>query len=972
MNRYRLNQILEVLLFPAADPGLGKEDVLLSFYQAYQKISMLDDLRAPGGARRDRALDKYRKKQIELIDYLSARCQGKIKSEDDILMLCKYYHPMEEIQQEMTNVRNRRLAKDYTDIPKESISLYYIKKLSSVAEALITYRDGIAAIRQWTDAGSVQDDIFRSESVYSKVEIWNLLCRITVPDLYIVMAAVDQGFGMEALYEQKSYIALGDKLLNKILQKGIAENHIHFNVGMDYEAVWLHYTDLKFLENEKDKLKNRDDYVRLETSVFRALAADYIKSGEYAEGFDDWLHRDRTKCMKNLVHAMTRGDVVQSVSSEERLGIIHFYHELSVREAIREGDFLLATVYDEYLEYKVSSEFIFLYQAYRYIVKHETDTFFARAFLQYIRFKNAYFYERQERNVLQGLGYFRRKYRDMKVSTMEVMQKPDVMLESLRFQAKIGCLKKLEIRVAPNVRESDISGLDFKKTQRIIKSRLYEQINEILYAYRKYLLECLIGVRKTWELLKREEIKGSVTKEIEQIIHECGNRQDFSIPQLGVIFHFIKTEQIEDVFDSCCWRDVRSTDGGNLPSRMGRRFFAANIARYLEAMRGEIPGLDEYLVGIDAASEENVMEPWMFSQAYQRMRSHLSTKPVLKISNGKEEFHRIQNIGFTYHVGEDFRHLVSGLRHTDEVLEEFGYRAGDRLGHALVLGIDAAQWVSENEVVPISVMEHLENLLWMWGVNTCDEFYLPVRLEILEDKILDIVEHIYPNSQTITIKMLYQAYRKKFHSGHASIARKMNEKAKWEEVRQGKPGRDRIRDCTECERQFSSAWDSDKLLMTNYCPGYIQKFEQIELIPVGKDEIEVYQKLQEYLIRKVEQKGIYLEMNPTSNLTIGDFSQIKNHPIFKLSDLQKNDRNHVMLTVNSDDPAVFNTNVENELAYIYYAADEFGISRSEILEWIDRIRQQGMDASFIKQEKKLTQILSEIQEMMNHIKKVEV
>ena len=123
------------------------------------------------------------------------------------------------------------------------------------------------------------------------------------------------------------------------------------------------------------------------------------------------------------------------------------------------------------------------------------------------------------------------------------------------------------------------------------------------------------------------------------------------------------------------------------------------------------------------------------------------------------------------------------------------------------------------------------------------------------------------------------------------------------------------------------------------------------------------------MIRKIEKKGIYLEANPTSNLSIGDFSQIGNHPIFTLDSIRSQDGNHSMMTVNSDNPTIFNTNVENELAYIYYAADEFGYSKSEILEWIDRIRQRGMDASFIKNEKDALQILSEIQEMMDYMKK---
>lgn len=979
MNRYRLNQILEVLLFPATDPGLGKQDVLLSFYRAYHEVARLDAQRMPGEARREEALRKYRKCRRKLVDYLAERCHGRIKSEDDILLICKLYYPMEEILQEMTVIDKKRRAKNYKSIPQENISLYYLKKLASVADSLITYRDGTAAIKSWTDRAEFADgDIFSTDFGYNKVEIWNLLCRITVPDLYIVMSAVDKGFGMEALYEQKSYIALADKLLNKVLQKGVAENHMHFNVGMDYEAVWLHYTDLKFLEDHDAATWSREEYERLEISVFRLLAAYYIEYGEFEEGLDEWLHQHRNKQIRALVHTMTHGDVVERVPAECIANIRHMYQKLTTMEPVRKGDYLLERVYEKYLECKVSSEFIFLYQAYRYLARYETDTFFARVFLQYIRMKNDYFSDRQERNVRQGLGYFRRKYREMKMSALTVMQKPDAMLESFRFQAKIGCLKKLEIRVAPNVKTGDIRSVDPAKTQKIIQSALCDQIYEILYAYRRYLLECLKGVRWTWAFLKREEIKRSVKTEMEALIQECENSPCPSVPQLGVVFHFLKADQTEDAFDSRCFRDVKDDDRRNMPARMIRRYLAANIAKSLEAIRSAIPRLDEYVVGIDAASEENVMEPWIFSQAYQQMRSHLVTKPVLKFSNRKEEFHRIQNIGFTYHVGEEFRHIASGFRHTDEVLERFGYRAGDRLGHALVLGIDVAQWVAENEMVPVSKIEHLENLLWMWGVNTCEEFHLPVRLEILEDRILNIVKDIYPNPQTITVKMLYEAYQMKFESDHALIARKMNQKAETEKARaqktqgrkaeEGKADQNKVSNCEECEERFWNRWDSEKLLMTNYCPGIIRKCEQIDLVPVSREEIEVYQMLQDYMIRKVEQKGVYLEMNPTSNLTIGDFSQIKYHPIFKLSTLQKTEQNHVMLTINSDNPAVFGTNVENEMAYIYYAAEEFGSSKSEILEWIDHIRQQGMDASFIKQEKELPQILSEIQEMMEAIR----
>ena len=74
-----------------------------------------------------------------------------------------------------------------------------------------------------------------------------------------------------------------------------------------------------------------------------------------------------------------------------------------------------------------------------------------------------------------------------------------------------------------------------------------------------------------------------------------------------------------------------------------------------------------------------------------------------------------------------------------------------------------------------------------------------------------------------------------------------------------------------------------------------------------------------------------------------------------------------MVTVNSDDPAVFHTNVENELAYIYYAAEYSGNPKEVILSWIDQIRQNGMEASFIKKVKSAGQLLEEISRILDYI-----
>lgn len=132
-------------------------------------------------------------------------------------------------------------------------------------------------------------------------------------------------------------------------------------------------------------------------------------------------------------------------------------------------------------------------------------------------------------------------------------------------------------------------------------------------------------------------------------------------------------------------------------------------AKSIEELRSEIPKLSEYIVGIDAASEENRAEPWIFAPVYAAIRNRTITKPKMLSTDGR--LLQIHNIGFTYHVGEEFRHILSGLRHIDEVIQHFHYKAGDRLGHALALGIDMKEWMEKNKTVIIPIQEHMENLL---------------------------------------------------------------------------------------------------------------------------------------------------------------------------------------------------------------------------------------------------------------------
>lgn len=953
MNKHRLNQILETLLFPLTDTQMGKQDYLFACYQIYDKVNNKKDDKKISFSKSNQ---DYRKARNSLVEYLIEKNHWRVKGEDDVEKLCDFFYPMKKIDEYV------QWAKTKNNFSEKSMSSYYILRIIPlISNALVTYRDGVAAIRPWLQKKEKENEVevFSNTSVFNKIEIWNLLCRMCNPDIFIAAAAVESGLGLEALYEQRTTLALADKLLVKSLQNGLAENHLHFNVGYDYDSLWLSYMDLEDLAEKKDKKQSQKDAF-IQCALFRYAAAVFIE-GKNKDSFIKWINEGAGLgiSIRKSIADLYRGESGK-VDEQTFFEMITTYYSLSKGNDSAKKDYLLYSVYSKYIEYKTTSEYIFLYQAYQYIKDNSCDFAFSHLFLQYLRLKNEFFAKSHEMNLLQGIRFFQKKYDIAKNELRNTFSREDQIVEILRSQAKIKYLKKLEIRIAPDVDILEIEQFDYNKSKNIILEKLYEQLLTFFKAYRRFILETAFGIGYTNSFLKKEEQGCSNQSQYERAEFEK-RLSTVRIPNVGIVFHLLKRKYLEDESRQYCWKTL--LNGREWISRhcLPRRYYIRNIALAIEDVRKTIPKIDEYIVGLDAASDENSEEPWMYAMAYQEVRSHKSTVPVIKTGS---DYKRLQNMGFTYHVGEDFRHVISGLRHINEVIEEFGYKPGDRLGHATVLGIDMERWIYDNQVVWLPVQEYLENLLWMWGVNIYEDVEVGISLEKIEDRILSIANELYGPAENISVQLLYQVYKEKFNSNHLEIAKKQLESAN--------ASFEKSALCCSQTCQYKNGyvgWTKEKLLLTNYCPYFEERYNNVRVVNNAIEDLETYEILQKHLIKKIEKKGIYVETNPTSNLIIGEFPELSKHPIFSLNQNVSDSANHVLVTINSDDPAVFGTNVENELAYIYYAAETKGYAKETILEWIDKIRVHGMNASFIQVNKSADTILNEIEEIIACLKK---
>jgi adenosine deaminase len=100
----------------------------------------------------------------------------------------------------------------------------------------------------------------------------------------------------------------------------------------------------------------------------------------------------------------------------------------------------------------------------------------------------------------------------------------------------------------------------------------------------------------------------------------------------------------------------------------------------------------------------------------------------------------------------------------------------------------------------------------------------------------------------------------------------------------------------------------------------------------------------------IAQSGIVVEVNPSSNLFIGDLLDLRNHPILRLFPPvpEPDGPPPVAIALGSDDPLTFSTQLLKEYTLLHQTARAAGYSERVVQEWLESIRQTGMDARFTR------------------------
>lgn len=356
--------------------------------------------------------------------------------------------------------------------------------------------------------------------------------------------------------------------------------------------------------------------------------------------------------------------------------------------------------------------------------------------------------------------------------------------------------------------------------------------------------------------------------------------------RLGLVPHFIKQSSAEDHAEFFKPKGIRPICREfKLRTETDRR------ARALVSLIEKTPGLDTLIRGVDAASNERHAGPEVFAPTYRRMRNAGIRR-------------------FTYHAGEDFAHLASGLRAITEAVMFLELGAGCRLGHGTASGLSPKKWwKAVGSAVVMPVEDRLDDLV------VARELFLKEglateRLPLIETEIHRLAMRIW-NDPRITVEVLGGAWKLRALDPLVSMkhVRDVDRHRRDEALRHQTAGRLEPSAYHHFLRRHGCGANQDELL----------KAREDIVVTADNDVLRPRELrlMQQAVLTLLHERRVAIETMPSSNVRISIHGDYENHHAgYWLGVGKKQAPVPVSVVVGSDDPGIFATGLRIEYAHL--------------------------------------------------------
>lgn len=460
-------------------------------------------------------------------------------------------------------------------------------------------------------------------------------------------------------------------------------------------------------------------------------------------------------------------------------------------------------------------------------------------------------------------------------------------------------------------------------------------------------------------------------RHLDQVINvECNEELE---SKYYYVLHFVKGEDKNPIDKFMCRHAVKRAE-------------VKRKACALAEFREKYPLVAERVFGIDAASQEIGCRPEVFAQAFR----------FLKFHTAYNEGSYLPSLKATYHVGEDFLDILDGLRAIDESVLFCNLDCGDRLGHAMALGLNVHEWYRHKGYsLYLTKQDYLDNLAWLhgrmvhYGLKGFDDLktYLEAEFEkffkivyidqmdmdlikdILDDieKKQDNKEHRTPGISRNTylnydIRTYYNAWKLRGDNPECYKNGYFEDPIEYGNTYNGFSVNSRLADRLDVN-SLRYIPEVAILYYTYHFNQNVKKEGNKRIsLSVSSNWAAGVAAVQKELQKSIQRRGIAIETNPSSNVLIGTFHNYKDHPIKILynnhlvSEPEKlAECPQISVSINTDDKEIFSTSLENEYALmacsLELAQGDDGVrlyNQAMIYEWLEEIRKMGNVQSFNK------------------------
>lgn len=414
------------------------------------------------------------------------------------------------------------------------------------------------------------------------------------------------------------------------------------------------------------------------------------------------------------------------------------------------------------------------------------------------------------------------------------------------------------------------------------------------------------------------------------------------------VFHFIKNEDKVRIDPESPYILCR-----HFKQRKEYRRQAIALARALS----DSDYLCRRIRGIDACNNEVTCRPEVFSCVFRFLREF------------PWEYYRKSGfsvipprLSMTYHVGEDFWDIADGLRSIDEAILFLNLRRGDRLGHALALGVEPAlHYATKSRQIILSKQNLLDDLVWLLfrsaelGVSISSKLTSLLHTDA-EELFHEIYYDALNEEPSLTLTDYYHAWLLRgddpalYKTGILEVDRFT--------------GYFEFFSLNHCSMiQNLASYRDDKRVSKlysyyHYSASVRERGDLVTTASVTNEYVSLMRDMQDAMLKRVNDLGISIECNPSSNVLIGTFdNDYQKHPLMRFYGIQTAEE-HASLTthvsINTDDQGIFGTSLPFEYTLVAAAlaakTDESGNRKytdAHIKEYLRQLQRMGEEQVFL-------------------------